>query len=70
MTQTSQSEAESASAETRALFARYQTVSRDILSRTRGLLAEVGDNSPVNVGRVTLLLREQKIILDELLGGK
>ena len=71
MTQTSQSEAESAEAYiaadgTRALWRDYQAVSQEILARTDGSIpTEPGPS----VGRVVRLLREQKIILDELLGG-
>ena len=64
MTHTTQSEA---AAETRALWNRYLSVNYQVQVY---LDSQEWHDSAYCVGRVTRLLREQKIILDELLGGK
>lgn len=63
-----QSEAHTAAAETRALWKHYRRVSRNLLwaAETRHLEP---DGDAYSVRRIVRLLREQRRILNELLGG-
>jgi hypothetical protein len=72
MTKIDHTEAESAAAETRALWQEYREVNREIGWRASSL--HIGGLPPSadaeSVGRVVRLLREQKRILNELIPNR